>query len=484
MAAVNALGRPGAIRADSEIGQLVSSFSYGAPFTKTHTDARGHSSTSRFQAFDTPSEDAIVSVAAPLGLNVAIVRDRFGKSLSISRSGNGASATRSFVYDQYDRLCKTIEPETGGEIVDYDAANNVVWRAPGLASTGAVCDRDSVAGAAKISFSYDRLNRLKNTSYGDGASPISRTSTPDGLPYQVSSGGATWTMTYNSRRLPLTQVLNFGGQNYTLTTSYDANGHVNQLHYPSENNPVGMQSIAYMPDALGRPLQVGSFATGIRYYPSGAIAGFSYGNGKVHTMTQNARKLPALSSDAGVLQDRYAYDQNGNVAAITDELQNISTRTLGYDALDRLETANAPGMWGTASYSYDVLDNIRTSTVGNRTSSYQYGPRNLLDRLNSTSPSFGFAYSYDARGNVIQRGNQAFVFDLGNRLKSAPNRDTYVYDGFGRRVQTTAVDGTVTVSVYSPGGQLLYTRRSGGPNPAASTEYIYLHQHQIAEVKR
>jgi hypothetical protein len=108
----------------------------------------------------------------------------------------------------------------------------------------------------------------------------------------------------------------------------------------------------------------------------------------------------------------------------------------------------------------------------------------LLDKLNSTAPAFGFGYAYDARGNVIQRGNQAFVFDLGNRLKSAPNRDTYVYDGFGRRVQTKAVDGTVTISVYSPAGQLLYTRRSGGPDPAASTEYIYLHQHQIAEVKR
>lgn len=480
----DALGRPGISRADSELGPLVSGSSYGSPFATTHTDARGNKSTSRFQVFDTPSEAALVAVAAPLGLEVAIDRDLFGKPLSITRSGGGASATRRYVYDQFERLCKTLEPETGAEMVDYDGANNILWRAPGLALTSTACDRAGVAGAAKISFVYDAMNHLKNTSYGDGASAIARTYTPDGLPFEVASGGAAWTMSYNHRRLPTAQVLNFGGQNYTLGTDYDTNGHVSELRYPSENNPIGAQRLAFAPDALGRPTQIGSFATGVRYHANGAIAGFTYGNGKVHAMTQNARRLPERSTDSGALQDRFGYDGNGNVTVIADEFQNTSTRSLGYDALDRLETASAPGMWGAASYGYDVLDNIRTSTVGNRTSSYQYGPRNLLDKLNSTAPGFGFAFAYDARGNVSQRGTQAFVFDLGNRLKSAPNRDTYVYDGFGRRVQTTAIDGTVTVSVYSPAGQLLYTRRGGGPDPAASTEYIYLHAHQIAEVKR
>lgn len=240
----------------------------------------------------------------------------------------------------------------------------------------------------------------------------------------------------------------------------------------------------YKPNALAAPTQVGTFASNISYWPNGAIAGFTYGNGKIHSMTQNTRNLPDVTSDTGILQDKYGYDHNANVASITDQYQNTSTRTLDYDELDRLKTANAPGMWGTGSYSYDALDNIRTSTIGNRVSSYHYGARNLLDTLSSTSPSFGLTYLYDERGNVSKRGDQVFRFDQGNRLASAPNRDTYLYDGFGHRLQTSAVDGTVTISVYSPAGQLLYTRRRGGPNPAASTEYIYLHAHQIAEVKK
>ena len=48
-----------------------------------------------FQAFDEPSEDAIAAVWAPEGSTLGIVRDVFGKPLSITRSGEGFSATRA-----------------------------------------------------------------------------------------------------------------------------------------------------------------------------------------------------------------------------------------------------------------------------------------------------------------------------------------------------------------------------------------------------
>ena len=56
-------------------------------------------------------------------------------------------------------------------------------------------------------------------------------------------------------------------------------------------------SLEFSPNALGQPTQVGSYATGVSYYPNGAIQQFTYGNGIVHTMTQNARQLPARSTD-------------------------------------------------------------------------------------------------------------------------------------------------------------------------------------------
>jgi hypothetical protein len=83
-----------------------------------------------------------------------------------------ATATRSYVYDGYERLCKTIEPETGATVQQLDAANNVSWRAPGLNLTGATCDQASVPDASKITFGYDTMNRLKTTVYGDNSTAI------------------------------------------------------------------------------------------------------------------------------------------------------------------------------------------------------------------------------------------------------------------------------------------------------------------------
>ncbi len=61
-----------------------------------------------------------------------------------------------------------------------------------------------------------------------------------------------------------------------------------------------------------------ALASNARYYPNGALAQFTYGNGIVHTLTQNARQLPSRSVDGSVLDLSTAFDANGNVAAITD----------------------------------------------------------------------------------------------------------------------------------------------------------------------
>jgi hypothetical protein len=489
----DALGRVTQVLSASELGTLSTVKHYDAGFRTVVRDNRSNATMTSFQAFDTPSEEAITGIIAPEGLVVAIDRDNFGKPRSITRSGNGVSATRSYVYDDFARLCKTIEPETGATLQQLDAANNVSWRAPGmnLPSTNA-CDLGSVPQNAKISFGYDNMNRLRTTGYGDGSAAIVRDYWADGQPKTVASSGAVWTMNYNERRLPTIQSLAFEGQTFTFNTSYNANGHPVQLDYPTATNAVSNRSVSYDPDALGRPTHIGPYATGITYHPSGAIGGFTYGNGKVRSMTQNTRGLPRLTQDGGVIQDQYHYDQNGNVTMIDDQINagpdgTNTSRAMEYDGLDRLRIAKASGIWGDASYAYDALDNIRTSTIGGRVSTYNYNvnnTRNLLDSLQSTADGFTFNYTYDNRGNATSRGTQTFGFDLGNRLTTAANFDTYVYDGFGRRVKTSALDGTVTISVYSPAGQLLYTRRTGGLNPAQSTQYIYLHNHQIAEVKK
>lgn len=292
----------------------------------------------------------------------------------------------------------------------------------------------------------------------------------------MASNGATWTYTYNKRRLNERESLAYGGATYIIDRTYDANGSPLTLKYPSN------LLLTYLPNALGEPSQIGSYATALTYHPSGAVASFTYGNGIQHTMTQNSRGLPQQSTDTGVISDVYAYDANANVLSITDAQAGTSSRSMGYDALDRLTSTSAPGLWGNASYTYDTLDNLTTTTINSgakaRSTVHNFDP--ATNRLTSVSgpTAFNFSYGYDVQGNITQRGAQIYVFDQGNRMKSAAGKATYLYDGLGRRASIVGTDGVNRVQVYSQGGQLMWS----GPAGTVGTRYIYLHNHLIAEV--
>jgi RHS repeat-associated protein len=462
------LGRQSSQVQSSELGALTTSTAYLPSFQKRVTNARGFATTFAFQAFDVPSEDAITAVWAPEGSTLGIVRDVFGKPLSITRSGGGLAATRAYVYDGFARLCKSIEPESGANVQAYDAANNVAWRASGLSlpSTSS-CDYGSVPASRQITYGYDTRNRLSSTSYGDGSAGIGRNYTADGLLNQIWSAGSTWSYGYNNRRLRTVESLAFNGGTYGLSWGLDAHGNVASLTYPDGG------VLSYWPDAFGRPTQASGFASGVWYHPNGLIGGYTLANGIAHSSTQSTRGLPAQWRDAGVVQDAYGYDANANVTAITDQQEGISSRSMGYDGLDRLTAAN--GIWGAGSFGYDALDNLRLSTVGGRSAVATIDGANRLSSLNVNGVVQGFGY--DANGNLTARGAQGFDFDIGNRLRAAYGRASYAYDGHGRRTWLAYDDGSRKLQVCSEAGKLLWTGHSAQGN----TKHIYLGDRLIAE---
>jgi RHS repeat-associated protein len=475
----DALGRVVQTSADSELGALTTSIQYLDGFQRQVTNPRGFATTTAYQVFDEPDESSIVSISAPETLSVTFSRDLFGKPLSVTRHGvyggatvSNVSATRSYVYDANHLLCKTVEPETGATVQQFDAANNVAWRATGLALTDlSSCETASVPSNRIAAYTYDARSRLIGTGFGDGGASIGRAYTADGLPSAVVSNGSTWIYSYNNRRLLIQEGLTFGGT-YLFGRRYSANGHLSELVY----HPDGAV-VSYNPNALGEATQAGSYATGVTYHPNGAVAGYTLGNGIVHTLSQNTRGLPLVNSDAGVLNDQYSYDAVGNITGIADQQKGANSRTMSYDGLDRLTIANAPRVWGSASYTYDPLDNLRTSTVGARSSIHNYSS-NRLSLVTTNGANTG--YAYDAQGNVTGRGTQGFYFDIGNRMTLANGIATYAYDGLGRRTAISSVDGTYQVQVYSQGGQLLYGTRQNGMT-LSTTRYVYLAGKAIAE---
>jgi YD repeat-containing protein len=396
--------------------------------------------------------------------------------------------TRRYVYDAQQRLCKRVEPETGATVMDYDPAGNLLWSASGLNLPGLGCDRSLVAESAKVRRSYDDLNRLSHLTFPDGLGNQHWIYTADGLPNTITTqnGGSASVVnsyTYNNRRLLNSESASHSdGTSWGLGYNYDRLGHLSSHTYPSG------AIVDYAPNALGQATRAGTRATGARYYPNGALHTFNYGNGLVHTMTQNARSLPERSRAAGLgvtaLDDSYDYDENGNVAGITDALPGQrGNRSMGYDGLDRLTSTNST-MFGLATYTYDALDNLRTVSVGSgpraRSHTYLYDANQRLNSVTNTSSGAQvLAMAYDAQGNLSSRAGQAFSFDFGNRLREVPGVEQYRYDAHGRRVRAISPTLGTIDSVYGNDGVLRF-QRDARANKA--TDFVYLAGSMVARV--
>ena len=503
------LGRVSSTSQDSELGLLTTLITYGTGFTTTVTNPRGFSTTSTYQTYDQPSTDWPLVITAPEGATTTIFRDIFGKPKSVTRSGGGVTpVVREYAYNNQQELIRSQEPETGATIYGYDAGGNLSFSAAGL-PMGA---NWSTGYPSSITRGYDARNRLSTLNFPDGKGSQVWTYTPDGLPSTISTnnGGSTVTngYTYNKRRLlsgesmvPDTVQLGWG-----MGYGYDNLGQVTAETYPAS------VSVNYTVNALGQTKQITAssdggaattIASGGSYFPNGALKQFTYGNGIVHTMTQNARQLPSQSVDGTILNLTTTFDANGNVSAITDGTAAArQTRSMVYDQLDRLTSATSP-MFGTASYEYDTLDNLKKAGIvgalapndaANRIHYYCYNAANQLTFVRSgsncsSSPSV-INISYDLQGNLLQKTGATggtYTFDYGNRLRtvvgpSAPTQTyNYRYDADGRRVRHDVSGTSLKYSYYAKDGRLVWQRDEPGSKRISN---IYFAGSLVAEYSR
>jgi len=488
----DALGRVKTVTQDSELGPLATQTAYlynaDGPYTVV-TNPRGFQTRTWFQAYDQPNYDTPVWIWHPEGAYTYVYRDVFGKPTSILRRNADASESnrRFFTYDAHQQVCKTSEAETATTAYSYDAAGNLAWSAGGLPwSLAATCEytvnHPSVT-PNRVDRTYDARNRLKTLVFPDGLGNQAWTYTPDGLPATILTNNGNGDVVsnayaYNKRRLMTGENLTWDVVDWSVGYDYNANGH------PASQAWHGV-TVDYAPNGLGQPTKAGIYASGVSYHPNGAIKQFTYGNGLVHEMTQNLRQLPDTSCDsvggactnAAPLRDGYDYDQNGNVAAISDgRPEHRGDRTMSYDGLDRLKTTDSP-MFGHAGYAYDTLDNMTRLVIGGtaaRDHYYCYDVHNQLTNVKtgSCNGTSVIGLGYDVRGNLANKNGTLYGFDIGNRLRSVSGAPAsrYVYDGHGRRV-LDEVDGLGKCSQYGHSGQLVL---AGDDRANTVSEYVYL----------
>lgn len=503
----DALDRVTAVRQDAEGGAVLSTTTVYTPNRlKTEvTNPNGKTTYTWYMAYDQPHYDWPIQTYHPESMVTEIGRDALGKPLTLTRRdlANTISSTRRYLYNVAHELCKTIEPETGSTVMHYDGAGNLDWSATGLNLPSLTsCDETHASIAArKVSRTYDARNRLKTLRFlADTRGDQDWFYTPDGLPSKVVTANVPGAVhpenhyAYNKRRLLTTETQHLPAwYSYSLGYTYNANGHLQKIHYPSTH------SVDFAPNALGQARQVKGetghiYAKDVSYYPNGAIAGFTYGNGPsgngvVYTMEQNERQLPKRVDSAGVQKYEYWYDGNGNPTHIHDQTRGGNySRLLHYDDLDRLTDAGSASFGGDHwhRFTYNALDNLVTWKHGGvKDHRYCYSAANRLEfvRSGATTCSNGAAvdyFQYDVQGNVERHDDRAFDFDFGNRLREVIDVERYRYDAHGRRVLAmNFASGTIT-SQYGQNGQLLY-QKNQRTGQMKEIDHIYLAGSLIAQ---
>lgn len=370
--------------------------------------------------------DHLTRVTDPNGNQTSYFYDDFGQ---MRKQVSQVTGTTTYVYDPAGNLTSTTDANGATTDRVYDAAGRI---------TSATSSR-SGAATETVTWTYDSTVA---TNYGKGR--LASMSDPSG----------TTTYTYERRGLLRTQNQTISSMRYTTRFAYDANGNRQQVVYPS-----GLV-VDYTFDHADRPASARSpsatYVGSVQREPFGPWTELRYGNGTIATRAFDPRyriQTNTLTLGGALTLARYAYthDAAGNVMEIADALDPSYTRTFTYDDLNRLRTANAPGLWGSGSYTYDSMGNMMTSTF--RASTYIHdGTTPKLTSVTENGVSRGV--TYDAAGNETAVGAAASTYSARNLLAAADGL-TYVYDGRGVR---TVAGGTGTqrrYSLYSPELSLL-----------------------------
>jgi YD repeat-containing protein len=447
------------------------------------TDPKSNVTTTYYQVFDEPRYDDPIQVNAPGGLTQQnIARDIYGNPTAMTQTGvyNGTetdTVTKSLFYDSFHRLCRTTEPESGSTLTSYDNANNVLTTATGITVTGTGCGTNQVSPQALTNYTYYPMNRVHTLAPPSPAQGTLYTYDPLGRVATTISGQAIQSYGYNSLGLLTNEVLWLpnNGINWSLASGYDANGHLSSVKYPTG------ETVAYAPNARGEPTQAGAYATSVGYFPNGQVSQFLYGNGMAYLATQNVRQLlnsfSYASMSATALVEQLTYDNDANMTAVVDETGGVRSKSFGYDALNRLSSAVAPGLWGSESYQYDALNNLRVRATASQTLTYNYNPTTwqLANISNGASPVSTFGY--DTHGNVTAKNTTQLMFDPKDQLSQVVGYDAYAYEANGRRIIKTPTSGAPVYYFYSQAGPLMY---EFAPGSSQGTTYIYLDGKMVA----
>lgn len=183
----------------------------------------------------------------------------------------------------------------------------------------------------------------------------------------MTDAGGTTVYEYSAKGQLKKETKTIDSIQYVTQYSYDQNGNLKTMTYPSGRvityNYSNDKAVSVLNNAT-------NLATNINYKPFGGMTSITYGNGLVGSISYDNQYRVASITAGTVMNLTYTDDASGNIAGITNNIDATKNRSFTYDALDRLSTATASGIWGSLGWTYDGIGNRLTegSTV------YSYTP--------------------------------------------------------------------------------------------------------------
>ena len=408
--------------------------------------------------------------SAEANLNQSSVTTRGLKGQTVSVV-DAASNTLTFGHDPSGKLLSTTDPENNVVSMTYDIrGNKTAMSDPDMGdwsytyNTFGELTSQTDAEGTQTTLVYDDLGRITSRTItpksGDALDALSYSWTYDtaekGIGAIASERGPndySRTYTYDSLGRPWSTTRTINESTYTQTAGYDSYSRVVSITYPDgffiTNTYDERGYISEVKDSTKH-----TWWQEPEYDYNGRPFKYQYGNAAVTQLTYERGTeflTSILSGTAGSPPDNfqnlsYTYDHLGNLKTRVDSTGTTLTETFQYDDLNRLKWSKVSGL-SEREVKYNSIGNI-TKKDG---IDYEY----TGSRPHAVSLVGGVEYTYDANGNITQRGDDSIWWTPFNKplsLFKGSNSYTFFYDNdHGRILESIAEEGTTRVKVIAGG---------------------------------
>ncbi len=425
-----------------------------AMYTENGYDSRGNrislkTPNSTLTTYEYDAVNRLVKVTQPGNVATTYTYDRRNNLTSVT-DANGNST--HYAYNAQNRVTETDSPDTGSTTYTYDLNGNLKTKTD--------------AKGVTISYTYDALNRLTLIDFPADTDIVYTYDTclnGKGRLCGMADASGTTSYEYTPKGQIKKETKLIDSVNYVTQYTYDQNGNMRTMSYPSGK----VITYNYSNDRAITVLNgAANLATNIAYKPFGGMSAITYGNGLTSSIGYDTQyRLSSLAT--GTFQNlTYGYDNNGNITSIAPG------KNYTYDALDRLGTANGP--WGSLGWTYDGVGNRQTENAN----TYTYTPN--TNKLTSVN---GISFGYDNNGNTSSEALRVYTYNQNQRLikvtDGAAIKGEYSYNGNGQRVKKL-IDGVTTIFHYNLNGQIISESSSAG---TITAEYVYLNGQPLAKME-